>query len=130
MDVEHMRLFAAVNDLAAAEAAGAPRIEIVEAVFDLLRFTGTNFTEEEVLMSAYEYPDLSEHRAAHDRFSLDLASAVSDFLVDREATVEPLLERVRGWLQDHIVTDDCPLAEYLRVARARKPAAQPPRRVF
>ncbi len=116
IDLVHMQLFAFVNDITVAVLADAPRLEIYEAVVDLLRLIGAHATAEKNLMVAFGCKGLEKQRATQEELARNLSAAIAAYLTDQNSSVEPVLEYARIWLQDH-VTLDRHLAQHMRAPR-------------
>lgn len=117
VDMQHMQLYATLIDLSVAVEAGASRLEVADAVFDLLRYAGKHFGDEEALMERIEYPRLDEQRVAHDWFADEVTRRASEYLADKDAAARPLLEFVGIWLRGHVEGEDRRLAEFIRASR-------------
>lgn len=113
IDYAHIELFDLANRVLGAIRDRLPEGAVNEAFTDLLFRTVTHFDQEESLLEATFYPEMTRHRSLHDRLVRNLvrfqgkyksggvdAGAVSTFLLD--------------WLLEHILQDDIYNAPYFR----------------
>lgn len=118
VDLQHMQLFATVNDLLIASELAVSRQELSSGVIDLIHYARLHFADEEALMETSEYPQQAEQKIAHAEFSAQVTRAAAHFFADKTTSIEPLVWYVRGWLEDHVMTLDRDLAQHLRARRA------------
>ena len=73
-----------------------------------------HFLHEERVMRNIDYPDYSEHKAAHDRLSADLKVFMKNIGVGfSEEDLPTLTEYFRYWFLSHIKEHDVKLRDYL-----------------
>jgi hemerythrin len=119
-DEDHRELFALMNQIFTAAQLGADMV--TQAVADLRLFTREHFTREQASMEQTGYPGRDDHRYDHEYliFQLDvLADRLMSSGPDRVA--DELVDLLKRWLCDHILTCDAAFAEFLR-ERAREVA--------
>lgn len=115
IDKDHQKLFALVNRLAEAVAAGGDEAVLREVVRELLDYTVYHFGREEVLMRRYHYPQFLAHKRMHDDFVREI-STVRDRLIGRSgegAVSASLLAFLRDWLTNHILKTDKEVGAYI-----------------
>jgi hemerythrin len=126
IDGQHKRLF----DLAASFRGEGDQIRVMKTLATLCDYTNTHLREEEAMLQAIAYPDLSEHKQHHIRFRRML----HDFLEDsRRMTLDEIADRaealINGWFYQHILTVDADYVPAVKAYEARKHAlalARPP----
>lgn len=112
-DEDHREMFALMNRVFSAARLGAD--VVTAAVADLCLFTREHFTREQHSMESAGYPDSEAHRYDHEYLIFQL-----DVLIDRlmltgpELVAEELVDLLKRWLCDHILTYDSAFIEFLR----------------
>ncbi|MDM8566950.1 bacteriohemerythrin [Candidatus Halobeggiatoa sp. HSG11] len=112
IDAQHQELFGLIKDLIMSIGNGNT-IEEVETVINFLEdYVITHFTTEENLMQQYNYPDYSEHKAAHELFKKNLQQI--KFYYQKKGGSLYLTLRIKDeivdWLIHHIKKMDQKLA--------------------
>jgi hemerythrin len=108
--VEAMFLAARMSDLE----------RLARAFAELKGLLGHQFAQEEERMRQTGYPQLQNHRAAHDRFLLDLAQLQADLMRKGLApAVANRLNWMKSWVDLHISSTDARLAAHLLAAAGR-----------
>lgn len=105
-DEDHKKLFSLLNDLHGAIKEGKGWEVIQQVVKDLADYTGYHFSQEEMLLSKTNYPDLTRHKAQHSFFVKkveEFQSAVKDG--DPSQPIE-VTEFLKDWLVNHIKQTD------------------------
>ncbi len=116
IDAHHRELLGLVDTLAAAEGDG-----VATALNRLMIFTRMHFDHEEALFHAHDYPDADCHTRRHRYLMLILTRFAESF----EATpgaMAPLVAFLRGWLLDHIRSDDRAFADHVLPSDRALPA--------
>jgi hemerythrin len=99
-------------------------VDELESKADLSRFLASmrrlaedaqaHFVHEERVMRNIQYPDYSEHKAAHDCLSTDLAAFIQNIGVGfSEKDCPALTEYFRYWFMSHLKEHDVKLRQYL-----------------
>jgi hemerythrin len=116
LDAQHKQIVGIINDLFDAMEKKSSQ-QVIKPILDsLVKYTFEHFKHEEEAMAAAEYPDLSEHKALHDKIrqkTLDLRDNV-DFI-----TGHNLLSFLKQWWLGHIQSEDKKYAPYLQVSVSR-----------
>ncbi len=108
VDYQHKILFSVINDLVRAcdMSEDEPNGLLVEVALDaLLKYAGYHFKEEEEVMIANNFKDLSLHQEQHKNFVKVMLEYKSRF-DKNENIADELLTFMQKWLVDHIMTRD------------------------
>ncbi|OFX11936.1 MAG: hypothetical protein A2516_06375 [Alphaproteobacteria bacterium RIFOXYD12_FULL_60_8] len=114
-DRDHLVLLDLINRLHDAYAADkGPKI-LEQAFADLMAYTQSHFAGEEALMKRYGYPELEEHRAAHQEMKRDITALQARFAqTGDEALCLELLGYLSIWWHFHILEMDKAYADFFR----------------
>lgn len=118
-DRDHRKLFSLLNDLEESMRArkGA---EVIHLVVDQLNdYARLHFRNEEVLMSRANYPDLSAHRAEHERFAREFAVIRKDLQDGQIGHAVTVFNFLNDWLQNHIRKSDKAYSDHLNACGIR-----------
>lgn len=118
IDRQHQELFrmgSEIYDLVLDVSGEAPPEQVFSLVEALKGYAEEHFALEESLMERYEYPDLEEHRKAHEGFRSHVAE-ISKGGEDQSRTqmVTELIKFITQWVFKHICTEDAAYAPYLK----------------
>ncbi len=114
IDREHEVLFSYINLLQKA-LENESRAHVTEQVIlGLAEYTKTHFFVEEELMAAYDYPDYDPHKKAHEIFKKKINALLKEFEQGRDISLQSMLDILKKWITDHILTVDARLAEFLK----------------
>ncbi len=104
IDTQHQRIIEYINalDTAVKEKDSSIVAEVVEQLID---YTVTHFTFEEVLMAQYDYPYLEAHRKVHEAFAVRVLNYQKRMQAGEDVS-RRLLSDLRIWLTNHIKRDD------------------------
>ena len=82
---------------------------------ELITHTAKHFASEEVLMQESNFPDLSEHRFAHNKHLLDLQAIQSFYEMtnDIKSLITYIEDSLSPWIMEHIEDMDSIAAEFL-----------------
>jgi hemerythrin len=108
IDEDHRKLFALINELFAAIAAGAGADQVAAAFEDLVLYTRVHFGREEQFMAKAGYPGLAVHKAAHERLVARVLEFYRRHLAGGEtAGIEEEARRfLTTWLVSHVLEED------------------------
>jgi len=116
IDDQHKQLFAIVNALyeAMKQPGGATDEFLRQTIEELCSFTRSHFATEERLMQIAAYPDLAQHKEAHDF----LLARIDEFELrlrrgETRLAAEVLPFLVGEWLSSHIAFEDQQYAGYI-----------------
>jgi hemerythrin len=102
MDDQHAVLMDTLNDLRLALVQGSSREQVSEGLNRLIDFTRLHFSSEERLLEQSGYPDLVEHRRAHQRLLSQIEDAARSTQVNNELHARSLLVFLRDWYMGHV----------------------------
>jgi voltage-gated potassium channel len=111
IDDEHRMLFKYMRDFQNAVVNCDTRENIAHLFNLLIEYTETHFSQEEVLMTSHQYPDLEEHQILHKRLTRKVIELNRDKDFIFSSTIWDFLE---NWLTEHILVADKAFARFLR----------------
>lgn len=113
IDSQHQRLVEMINELNEAMASRRG-FEITHRVLEkAVAYTVYHFQTEEDLMDKYAYPASAAHKAQHRAFTTKVTSLAQNFNEHDASVPRELLNYLRNWLTQHIVTVDQELGTFL-----------------
>lgn len=119
LDRQHQGLFAIVNELNEALAAGEGAAVTNSVLRRLVEHARNHFTAEEALMTQYRFPTLLTHCAEHDRFTRLVAKFVEDYRAGKAGVPVSLLLFLQNWLKEHILVSDKAYGSFLNARGVR-----------
>jgi hemerythrin len=119
IDTQHQNLFATINELFDAMRSGTGAKLVPEILTRLVAYTRQHFSAEEALMKRTGYPSYPAHKAEHDKLTGEVVKLARDMEAGKVALSVHLLEFLRNWLQNHILSSDQKYSEHLRAAGVR-----------
>jgi len=119
IDDEHGQIMATINDLHRMISSGAGATSVEASFRRMMEYTHTHFSHEEALMAARSYPELAEHKRAHDGFVRRLNQLHDRFQQGHREAGTDLLNLLSSWWMTHISAADAQLARFLRGATVR-----------
>ena len=111
-DEQHKKLIGLINDLHAAMKAGKASPILGDIFVSMVDYTKTHFIDEETLLQAHGYTDLSGQRKSHQQFIDDLDKHYQDFVTGRTVTIS-VMSFLQKWLEHHIQVDDKKYGSFL-----------------
>ncbi len=116
IDDQHRLLFDAVGDLMDAMWEGKGCDEVGKLLQLLSQYVDKHFLDEEVFMSARNYPDFASHKRIHDSFSEEIADFRKRYTSEGMNTdlVVEVLDKSCDWLRSHISRVDQDMVRYLK----------------
>lgn len=113
IDQEHAVLIDYINLLQKA-IENESSIKIIGQVLEgLTEYTKTHFFVEEELMKAFEYPDVGQHKAAHEGFKGKLADLIHNYENGHTEISASAMSFLKDWLTEHILKVDRRLSDFL-----------------
>jgi len=79
---------------------------ILKKTAEILHLFQTHFTEEERLMSKYEFPRKVEHKATHDKLAALIEKYYGSLIVGDRHLTSKTVAHLRKWLTNHIADED------------------------
>lgn len=113
IDEQHKRLVNLINQLYDALLEGKGKNSLAPILDELVDYTQTHFTTEEVMMKKCSYPKLEEHKTEHDTFTKTVKEFYARFQSGQAAISVELMEFLTSWLNNHILNVDKQYAPYL-----------------
>lgn len=112
-DDDHREMFALMNQIFSAARLGADLV--TQAVADLCLFTREHFAREQHRMEQTGYPNREAHRYEHEYLIFQLDALIERLMVSGpDHVADELVDLLKRWLCDHILTCDAAFADYLR----------------
>ena len=102
IDAQHKGLFAIGAELYAAMRAGQASDKLSLILNRLVQYTVANFSYEEGLMQAKQYPDFVAHKAKHDDLTRQVTKFCDEVQSGKIGVSIPLMKFLEDWLQQHI----------------------------
>lgn len=113
IDQEHAILIEYINLLQKA-VENETSVKLVGQVLEgLTEYTKTHFFVEEEMMKAFKYPDVVNHKAAHEGFKDKLAKLIENYNNGDTHISGSALEFLKDWLTEHILKIDRKLSDFL-----------------
>jgi hemerythrin len=112
-DDDHREMFSLMNEIFTAGRLGGDMV--TQAVADLCLFSRAHFMREQDEMERARYPGAEAHRYDHEYLIFQL-----DALIDRlmlsgpDHVADELVDLLRRWLCDHILSYDAAFAAFVR----------------
>jgi hemerythrin len=113
IDKQHQGFFATINELNEALATGQGASVINPVLQRLVKHARTHFAAEEALMAEYEFPGLSTHRIAHEKFVQTVVKLLEDHRAGKTGVPVSLLLYLQTWLKEHILSTDKAYSRFL-----------------
>ena len=117
IDVQHQKMLELVNDLHSAVEACVDKNSLQNLLVELVDFTHTHFSDEELLMKKYDYPEFGEHHKEHKillKHMSDLVVAVSN---GKYPTFYSDYDVSSDWAITHISEYDSDLGAFLNTKK-------------
>lgn len=123
LDADHRKLMNFVNELHAAVRGRAATADVGRILDELIGYTEYHFEVEERLQKLARFPDLEEHRQAHEALKTKVYALRETFRRDPKALNNmKVFDFLSDWLVRHILGDDMKYKPYLE--RRPVPAAK------
>ncbi len=86
--------------------------QVQETIVELRDYTITHFSDEEKLMKEIDFPNYIEHIEAHKYFIETVEDFTNRFENGEMALSLKILEFLKNWLTNHILTADKEISEF------------------
>ncbi|MGD8562082.1 MAG: bacteriohemerythrin [Desulfarculaceae bacterium] len=113
IDIQHQKLVQMVNDLYEAMSKGEGDQKIVDIISGLDVYVRTHFRTEEGLMKSKDYPELSQHKAEHDKLTAQVGTLREDLKAGKKIVPVKVAGFLKDWLINHIQKTDKKYAPFL-----------------
>ena len=119
VDSEHQQLIALIDRLELV-GGGPDGSGIEDALDELTDYVFVHFQMEEKLMRREEYPAdaLEAHLAEHRKLDQRTTQLVQQYSDGALRTVDPIVNFLYDWLENHILTFDRAMADFIRAKHA------------
>lgn len=112
-DDDHREMFTLMNQIFTTARLGADMV--TQTVADLCLFTREHFAREQHSMERAGYPGRDVHRYEHEYLIFQLDALIERLMLSGpDHVAEDLVDLLKRWLCDHILTCDAAFAEFLR----------------
>ena len=109
IDQQHQKLANMINALHAAFQQNYGT-SILTSIFEhLSKYLIEHIAFEEAMLERYGYPELGEHRLAHNAFNVQLdqqRQQMESNSCDQKEVIEKLLDFLKGWFSSHVLVSD------------------------
>jgi hemerythrin len=122
IDDQHKGLLDFVNDLFN-HASGNEKEErayFTEVIQQAVQYIKEHFQAEERLMIGTKFSGYTEHKKAHDEFTLTVVKSVKDFKSGKRLVLEKFAYFLKDWILSHIAVMDMQYAAYFKKIATRK----------
>jgi hemerythrin len=79
---------------------------VSETLKEMINYAREHFTDEEVLMREYGYPEIDSHKKQHDYFINTTAELAISFMDNKNTAAGEIAEFLKLWLTNHILKSD------------------------
>lgn len=114
IDGQHQKLTKMINDFHSATKTGHNRAEAFFLLNGLIRYAEEHFRDEEALMAASHYPELTRQKIEHEKFILRVFELAASYEKKEAEIDEIVMSFLKTWLIDHILKEDRKLDPYFR----------------
>lgn len=118
IDHQHQQLFELLATLEQALYNGDGHTQIVNALIALTDYSQLHFHEEEQLMERIDYPAIAEHKQQHLTFMVEVGSLMQDLEAGKPVLTIELIQFLKRWLMQHILTTDKKIGEFIQQSNA------------
>jgi hemerythrin len=122
IDAEHHEVVRLLNRLYEASTSKSASTVIQAALDELISFTRLHFQDEEHVMAVTDYPAREEHKVQHEALLAMLLAFQSSTDAGDPISNIAMLELLKGWLCNHVPSEDTKLAAWFRSRHNPHPA--------
>ncbi len=113
IDQQHKGLIGIVRSFQEAMLADEARAVLSSTLSKLRIYAQVHFSLEERLMQEHGYPELEEHKAAHQRLTEQVGELQARVASNKPIPTAEVIVFLRHWLTDHILAEDTKLGSHL-----------------
>jgi len=106
MDIQHKKLITIINNFHNTVSMGDDKSAVQKAVDGLVEYVKMYFSEEEVLMQKYNFPQLEIHKRVHERLAQDVNEYAEKLQANQKIMGIEMSFFLKGWLENHIGETD------------------------
>ncbi len=118
IDTQHRKLFEYFNELEQAMRQGKGRDVLGRVLRNLVAYTGEHFATEEDLMRRTTFPELAQHKAAHDAFVEQALSFQRRYEAGEVGLTVELISSLTDWVRNHVLGMDQRYGPHLKAHQA------------
>jgi hemerythrin-like metal-binding protein len=115
IDRQHQHLFEIVNKLIERSGSSEDLGLVSEILTEMVNYAREHFTDEEVLMQKYGYPEIGSHKKQHDYFINTTAELSISFMDNKNTAADEITEFLKLWLTTHILKCDMKYKDFFKV---------------
>jgi hemerythrin len=112
-DDQHQQLVAMINDLHDAMRAGRGNEVLGKTLDGLITYTRTHFADEDLLMTLHDYPEITVHKAEHEKLIGQVLELQQRFSAGQSILTLDVMMFLMNWLMEHIQIVDKKYGVYL-----------------
>jgi hemerythrin len=122
IDDQHKGLLEFVNDLFnhSTGREWEERDYFKEVIHQAVQYIREHFATEEKIMIATKFPSYTEHKKAHDEFTLTVVQSVKDFEGGKRLVLAKFAHFLKDWVLTHIAVMDMQYTAYFKKIATRK----------
>jgi hemerythrin len=115
VDDQHKELVNMTNTLYEGCLAGdeAARAYFLQAIHGTVEYVKYHFAAEEKILENVNYPDILEHKRAHEGFVKNIFEDVKSFQTGKKFVPNVFVRYLKDWILTHIAVEDKRYAEYI-----------------
>ncbi len=119
VDEQHKELIKRTNSLLEHMKSGKGNDEIIQVLDFLSSYVHEHFTDEEKVMTDYNYPDYASHKQQHTEFINTVNKLKQKMTPDKilSTFVLEVNREICDWLIDHILKQDKEMAQFIQNQR-------------
>jgi hemerythrin len=106
IDAQHKQLIRLINDLHAAMLQGKGAASLDRIMGELVRYTESHFAFEEAMLQQRGYKDLASHKLEHQSLAKQVGELHSKVRAGTLAMSGDVLQFLKQWLANHILSRD------------------------
>jgi hemerythrin len=122
IDDQHKGLLEFVNDLFNHSTGNEleEREYFKDVIHQAVQYIKEHFATEEKIMIATKFSGYTEHKKAHDEFTLTVIQSVKDFETGKPFVLVKLANFLKDWILTHIAIMDAEYSTYFKKIATRK----------
>ena len=106
LDASHRQLIAIINEFHDAQERGAGVEKLFQVLNALVAYAEQHFADEERRLEEIHYPELLNHRRAHERLLREIFELHGRYERAQADATEDVMSFLKAWLLDHILGFD------------------------
>jgi hemerythrin-like metal-binding protein len=106
IDNEHKKLVVLVNDLNDSMKNGKSKESLQKVFCELVDYTVTHFSNEELLMQKVNYSNFAGHKHEHDELTKKVRALKDDFAAGKMMISIEVRDFLKNWIVNHIQKTD------------------------